>query len=1017
MAPSRGRGRGRGARNNAPGSARKPKAGNPFRTPEDIKLEPYKELLRAEAREKRLAQEPERPLKRRRVGPPSVKGRQPSPAASAHSIASTAPSVAKKVQTVTTDASESEAEDEDWEEVGLKEEKVQDSAIADIDEEEEDKNEPLSIVVQDDNVEPVKTNVRRRRPVTSAERQARVEIHKLHLLCLVAHVFRRNHWCNDTRVQAALKHVAPPKLITMVHPDPNTSQMQASKSFTDGLIQLASIWDSRYRMTARGVVRPYWQTDEELQGQVLQSNMEGPLDKSDFIAATKSFEGSADLGAQLFCAMLRAIGLEARLACSLQVLPFTAAGAPPLAATVPSEKTTIYAMSSEEDMSDVAGPSPQKVSPEKAEQNGSRQLTRIRRLGDSKASSTKIPDRGKAIHSFKRPKRLPRPAHPVYWVEVLNHAYQKWVAVDPHATQSVGRPSKLEPAINDPDNAMTYVLAFEEDGSARDVTQRYTKAFNAKTRRQRVEVTPDGPKWYSRALSLYKRRRRFDRDQVEDAELAKKEASEGMPRNVQDFKDHPYYALERHLKRNEVIHPKNESGRLNVGTATKPRFEMVYRRKDVHTVRTADKWFRFGREIKDGELPLKVAAAASARRRSAADDAADEDEEQEDQSRGLYAVFQTELYLPPPVIAGQVPKNAYGNIDVYVPSMIPAGGVHIRHAEAKYAARQLNIDYADAVTGFQFKGRHGTAVVQGVIIAAQYQEAIEAVIQGMQDVREDAVNKARSFEALRLWKTFLIGLRIRERVNEYKIPGQDDGEKKEEEDDDEDEDDIQAEIDAEMRQYDERAAEEEGGGGFFFEPDEQPARPTASGNFQYTDQYEGGGFLPDDDEGGGFMIEDTGMSGDVPNTTNTTQQGTNGKPHTTTHALDEAYDEHDDLFEGGGFLPDEDPVLDPQGITPSRDQNGMPVRQNDQSSPSIKPRISPELEVATTRKEDAHQAMNDLAQPTSAITAPDDELDQSKSSQPISSPSQKEPASSDEDAGSLPSHISDEEDADADWVL
>ena len=35
-------------------------------------------------------------------------------------------------------------------------------------------------------------------------------------------------------------------------------------------------------------------------------------------------KGSRDLGAQLFCALLRTAGAEARLVCSLQPLPFTA---------------------------------------------------------------------------------------------------------------------------------------------------------------------------------------------------------------------------------------------------------------------------------------------------------------------------------------------------------------------------------------------------------------------------------------------------------------------------------------------------------------------------------------------------------------------------------------------------------------------------------------------------------------------------------------------------------------------
>lgn len=45
--------------------------------------------------------------------------------------------------------------------------------------------------------------------------------------------------------------------------------------------------------------------------------------------------------------------------------------------------------------------------------------------------------------------------------------------------------------------------------------------------------------------------------------------------------------------------------------------------------------------------------------------------------KGLYAEFQTVLYEAPAVINGRVPKNSYGNVDVFVVSMVPKGGVHI----------------------------------------------------------------------------------------------------------------------------------------------------------------------------------------------------------------------------------------------------------------------------------------------------------------------------------------------------
>lgn len=53
------------------------------------------------------------------------------------------------------------------------------------------------------------------------------------------------------------------------------------------------------------------------------SNAEVFLSKGDFRTQAKTMEGSRDFGAQLFCALLRSVAVEARLVCSLQPLPFS----------------------------------------------------------------------------------------------------------------------------------------------------------------------------------------------------------------------------------------------------------------------------------------------------------------------------------------------------------------------------------------------------------------------------------------------------------------------------------------------------------------------------------------------------------------------------------------------------------------------------------------------------------------------------------------------------------------------
>ncbi len=133
----------------------------------------------------------------------------------------------------------------------------------------------------------------------------------------------------------------------------------------------------------------------------------------------------------------------------------------------------------------------------------------------------------------------------------------------------------------------------------------------------------------------------------------------------------------------------------------------------------------------------------------------------------MYGYHQTEAYVPPPVIRGRVPRNGYGNIDVYVPSMIPAGAVHIRHSEAARAATLIGVDYAEAVTGFRFRDRRGTAVLEGVVVAAEYQEATTAAIEAIEAAKEEADADRRTVEALRLWRKFLTGLKVVEHVKQY----------------------------------------------------------------------------------------------------------------------------------------------------------------------------------------------------------------------------------------------------------
>ena len=84
----------------------------------------------------------------------------------------------------------------------------------------------------------------------------------------------------------------------------------------------------------------------------------------------------------------------------------------------------------------------------------------------------------------------------------------------------------------------------------------------------------------------------------------------------------------------------------------------------------------------------------------------------------------------------------------------------------------MGIDYSDALTGFDFRGRHGTAVLTGVVVAVEYREAIEAVIEGFKDEQALEEERLRTVAALKMWRHLLISLRIKSRIDGYGAEGE-----------------------------------------------------------------------------------------------------------------------------------------------------------------------------------------------------------------------------------------------------
>ena len=170
------------------------------------------------------------------------------------------PNLQQIFQTESEDSGDSNV---DWEEIELH----NDAGAPD-----HEHHEPgdLDIVLGDEKSEQTSPHggMAKRRPITAEEKMLRLEIHKMHMCSLMAHVFLRNHWCNDGNVHSVLKDLLTKKTATYLNADESRSQFQRSRSFMDGLTQASEAFRGRFKITARGMAKPMWADSPETLAQV-----------------------------------------------------------------------------------------------------------------------------------------------------------------------------------------------------------------------------------------------------------------------------------------------------------------------------------------------------------------------------------------------------------------------------------------------------------------------------------------------------------------------------------------------------------------------------------------------------------------------------------------------------------------------------------------------------------------------------------------------------------------------------
>ncbi|EGE08785.1 Rad4 family protein [Trichophyton equinum CBS 127.97] len=604
----------------------------------------------------------------------------------------------------------------------------------------------LSIVLERNEESFTPLSLSSKKGPSKIDRLIRTQTHCMHVQFLLFHNAVRNAWINDPETKKILLCQLPEKINKQL--EKWRSTVKSSASVSEGqdeptyhlLTTLASYWSESFNITAPGLrkrgYRPIPVLGREISkfnGPDEDGNDHGEIirDITEFRELARRRQGSRDTGAQLFTSLLRAVGLEARMVASLQPIGF--------------------GWSKFEDYNPKEKPS----------------------------------------HSGKKIDKDLK--HPIYWSEVVSPITNDIIPVEAlvlpfYLARTPERLAMFEPPAAKADKAkqvIAYVVAYSPDATAKDVTIRYLKkqTWPGKTKgfRLPVEKIPynmSGTRvyyeydWFRTTMRGYLRpaSKRTAADVKEDEALAPGQAKNNKPKEgdtLQSLKASDEFVLERFLKREEAL----RSGATHVRTFTtgkneKKKEEKVYKRSDVVKCLSAESWHKEGRKVKMGQTPLKLVPirAVTLNRKREVDELHRETGEKPMQ--GLYARYQTEFIIPPPIKDGVIPKNEYGNIDCFVPSMIPRGAAHVPYPGTVRVCKKLGIDYAEAVTGFEFGSKMAVPIIEGVVVAAENENLLKDA--WMADEQEKRRKEKLKHDKLILatWRKFIMGLRINDRLRE-----------------------------------------------------------------------------------------------------------------------------------------------------------------------------------------------------------------------------------------------------------
>ncbi|XP_078180088.1 DNA repair protein Rad4 family isoform X1 [Carex rostrata] len=641
---------------------------------------------------------------------------------------------------------------------------------------------------------PSSAEKRTSRRLSPEEKELAELVHKVHLLCLLARGRMIDKTCNDPLIQASMLSLLPSNLLKIT---------EAPNLTVNNLKPLVNWFHSNFHLLTESVDRGSFESNIRF--------------------ALQNQKGTVEEVAALSVVLFRALNLAARFVSILDVTSLKPDGSNRELHRLDTKAVPSTIVNASNRNLDNASPldtktdtcsTPQRNKRRKKETAPTREkfdecTEGPKRKGDVEfemqlemalsatltATKTTDQDHSSPAESSGNSKKLrgksaiwSRSGPPLYWAEVYCSGETlngRWVHVDA-VNEIVDGEEKVEAAAAVCRRPLRYAIAFAGNG-AKDVTRRYCLQWY-KVAPNRVNM-----QWWDRVMAPLKELESIatgqssvdidnatinptigdkqlgsgnhshlnqssyssNRTSLEDMELETRALTEPLPTNQLAYKNHHLYAIEKWLTKNQKLHPRGPVLGYCSG-------HPVYPRSCVQTLQTRQKWMREGLQVRANQLPAKIVKHS---KKVVSETSICDEEEQSEANLELYGKWQLEPLQLPHAINGIVPKNEHGNVEVWSEKCIPPGTVHLRLPRLVPVVKRLEINFAPALVGFEFRNSRTYPVFEGIVVCSEFKDAILEAYAEEEERREAAEKKRHEAQALNRWFQLLSSVVTRQRLN------------------------------------------------------------------------------------------------------------------------------------------------------------------------------------------------------------------------------------------------------------